>query len=157
LEPENFQVLEGIVRCAEPWTEAQIRWLHQHGIRSMVSLEPLDRELAEAVKLVGMRHLVLDVPDMGLPSAEQIERFLDFMREERASCHPVAIHCALGRGRTGTMYALWLVSTGVEPETAIRVAGTIETDQQKELVREFAAGLWSQTALDCERQAADGV
>jgi atypical dual specificity phosphatase len=142
VEPDNFEVLEGILRCAAPWTESQIHWLYKHGIRSIISLERLDEGLLSAIRSRGMRHLVLEVPDMGEPSMHQVERFLEFIEEDRAAHRPVAIHCALGKGRTGTMYALWLVSRGMEPEAAIRQAATLETEAQKDFVREFGAHLW---------------
>jgi len=140
LEPENFTVLEGIIRCAQPWTEAQVVWLYQRGVRAIVSLEPLDADLVNLIRMLGIRHLVLDVPDMKLPTPEQVAVFLEFMDEVHRD-GAVAIHCALGNGRSGTMYALWLVGRGVDPEDAIRRAGSLETEEQKEFVRAFGRSL----------------
>jgi len=140
LEPDSFEVLEGVIRCSQPWTESQIHWLYDRGVRAMVSLEPLDQGLVEAIRSLGISHLVLDVPDMRLPSAEQVQRFVEFMEAETSARRTVAIHCSMGRGRTGTMYALWLVSRGTDAEAAIDQAGTLETEGQRAFVRQFAAG-----------------
>lgn len=158
MEPDSFEVLEGVIRCSQPWTESQIRWLNDRGVKAMVSLEPLDQGLVDTIRSLGMKHLVLDVPDMQLPTAEQVESFLAFMEAETSARRTVAIHCAMGRGRTGTMYALWLVSRGADAETAIDQAGTLETEAQREFVRLFAAGaVCAKTAGAAQTTAAMGT
>ncbi|MGQ9524345.1 MAG: protein-tyrosine phosphatase family protein [Armatimonadota bacterium] len=141
MEPDSFEVLEGVIRCSQPWTESQIHWLYERGVRAMVSLEPLDSGLVQTIQSLGIDHLVLDVPDMSLPTSEQVDKFVAFMEAQTAARRTVAIHCAMGRGRTGTMYALWLVSRGVSGEAAIQQAGTLETESQREFVRRFAAAV----------------
>ena len=59
----------------------------------------------------------------------------------------VGVHCAMGRGRTGTMLACYLVAregyTGDDAiaETRRRRRGSIETRKQEQAVRNFAEHL----------------
>jgi atypical dual specificity phosphatase len=55
----------------------------------------------------------------------------------------VAVHCTAGKGRTGTVLAAYLVTTGLSAHAAIdRVRhlrpGSVETPDQEEAVEEFA-------------------
>ena len=56
----------------------------------------------------------------------------------------VGVHCELGRGRTGTMLACYLVAregySGDKAisETRARRKGSIETPQQEQAIKDFA-------------------
>ena len=55
----------------------------------------------------------------------------------------VAVHCAAGLGRTGTVLAAWFVTQGLSAQNAIaRVRrlrpGSVETEEQERAVEEFA-------------------
>ena len=60
-----------------------------------------------------------------------------------APFQPLAVHCHMGRGRTGTMLACYLLqSRGIDASTAIREIrrmrpGSIETSEQERLVHTY--------------------
>ena len=54
----------------------------------------------------------------------------------------VAVHCAAGKGRTGTVLAAYLVTQGMTAGEAIRKVrelrpGSVETYEQEQMIREW--------------------
>lgn len=92
------------------------------------------------------RGLVVDhlpIPDGGVPrmgpARELVDRVVAAMREGRS----VAVHCAAGLGRSGTVTACILIALGVRAEIAIRAVrfvrpGAIENLRQEAFVHRFA-------------------
>jgi len=50
---------------------------------------------------------------------EQMTTFIAEAQQAIDAGHGVIAHCAMGLGRTGTMLACYLVSTGTDPQVAI--------------------------------------
>ena len=79
-------------------------------------------------------------------TADDIRAALGVIESAHEAGRPVAVHCAAGLGRTGTVMAAWLVTQGLDADAAIaRIRelrpGSIETDEQEEAVRDFARSL----------------
>ncbi len=120
---------------------ADLAWLARQGIGAVVTLteEPLD---PAALRDAGLKSLHLPVQDFRAPRMTQMRRFVSFVEECFAQDLAVAVHCGAGMGRTGTMLACYLVSTGMDPETAARTVrrmrpGSIETGEQMESLHVF--------------------
>ena len=116
--------------------------LFSAGVRSIVSLveEPTDASVYESA---GFGFLSLPIPDGGAPTLAQAEAFVRFVTEQRRAGRPVAVYCALGLGRTGTMLAIYLVSQGETPSQAVaRVRAVerfaIQTGRQVRFLKEYA-------------------
>lgn len=113
------------------------------GIRAVVSLT--ERGLgAEAAARHGLAYLHLPVPDFHPPTLRQIESFVRFTGEQlEKGDGAVLVHCQAGMGRTGTMLAAYLVSTGMGANEAIETIrdlrpGSVETYSQEAIVHEWA-------------------
>ncbi|KAL7978228.1 hypothetical protein Chor_014767 [Crotalus horridus] len=115
-----------------PRLPAHYKYMHDHGIRHLVSLTERNPPYHDTCP--GIQVHRLRIADFCSPSAEQIQRFLQIA---------VAVHCLLGFGRTGTMLACYLAKThkisGVDAIQKIRQLrpGSIETYDQEKAVVQF--------------------
>lgn len=149
--PWNFSfVIPGqLAGLACPGSQAplahDLKCLAAEGIGALVSLTRAAPD-PEVVRRAALEPLHLPVEDFTPPTLGQIRSFVEFARRVIDSGHGVAVHCAAGQGRTGTMLACYLVSLGLPPEEAMDSVrairpGSIETPQQEARVREYARTL----------------
>jgi atypical dual specificity phosphatase len=118
-------------------------WLRRQGIATILSLTetPLDEGLLDAH---GFDWLHLPVEDLTPPSPDQLLAALAFVDRHRAHGAPVAVHCLMGQGRTGTVLAAYLIRDGLAPERALAelrlvCPGAVENPRQESALAEFAA------------------
>jgi atypical dual specificity phosphatase len=116
-------------------------YLYDSGIRVVVSLLnlPADQKIYEDA---GFAYLCLPIADGFPPSLEQTQRFVKFLNDQQQQGKAVAVHCAAGRGRTGTMLAAYLISQGthwLEAISRVRASepGAIETQRQMDFLKDF--------------------
>lgn len=111
------------------------------GIGSIVNLLdfPSDPSIYTSA---GIGYHYMPIKDGDAPSLEQFKGFLRFVHQERELGRTIAVHCAAGLGRTGTVLAGYLIAAGSTVEsaiTSIRAArhGAIETPQQIHFLHEL--------------------
>jgi atypical dual specificity phosphatase len=97
----------------------------------------------ELLKLLSAQAIHLPVPDFEPPTEAQLARGVAAITEALRGGTRVAVHCAAGLGRTGTLLAAYLVAEGHTPDESIaRVRavrpGSIETAAQVRAVHNYA-------------------
>jgi atypical dual specificity phosphatase len=132
-----------IAGLAKPQSLDDLAWLRANGIQLVITLlpEPLPKRWIDDA---GLMADMVPIPDFDPPTPDQFESIIRRMRKAADTGLGVAVHCQVGRGRTGTVLAGWLVSQGMSADTAIETIrrlrpGSIETMRQERAVHEFAA------------------
>ncbi|HJZ89363.1 MAG TPA: dual specificity protein phosphatase 23 [Gemmataceae bacterium] len=130
-----------LAASAEPGGPEQLAWLRAQGVDILVTLteDPLPRTWIDGAGLMGVH---VPIPDMDVPTVEQIEQVMSVIDKAKSSNMGVAIHCLAGRGRTGTILAAYFVYQGMSAEEAMQKVrelrpGSIEVTEQEEAIRAF--------------------
>lgn len=121
-------VEEGVLyRSGQPTPEELRELIDRHQLRTVVALRgtrhPQDPDAWEEWERQVCRDRSVDFVPLPCnhrnpPTAAQLKRFLDLMRD--TSRHPVLIHCRIGQQRTGMFCALYRVHLqGVDPDQAL--------------------------------------
>ncbi len=124
---------------AFPWTEEHFHFLREQGIDVILSFSnsPADQDLAKAYQ---MEVIHLPIIDMGIPSEETIDQFLDIVAKLKGKGKKIGVHCKYGMGRTGTMLAIYLIEFHqMRPKEALDKIrslrpGSVESYMQEEFV-----------------------
>jgi atypical dual specificity phosphatase len=145
VRPFDWLEPEGIGACEYPREEAALRGLSARGVSLLVNLHTRAHDPALLARH-GLVELHLPVEDWSPPDPEQIARGVEAIERARAEGRRVAVHCAAGLGRTGTLLACYLVRRGLTPAEAIarvRAArpGSVESGEQSEAVAAYALSL----------------
>lgn len=140
----NFSwLIEGeLAGSARPLGGIGLAALNRRGVRALISLTEKPPS-ASSLRRAGLAGVHLPIADFTAPTLAQIAAAVSAIDDFRARGLPVAVHCAAGRGRTGTILAAYLVSQGATAEAAIEQIrtqrpGSIETPEQEAAVREYA-------------------
>ena len=150
--PENLSfVIEGkLAGSAHPgrWMdlEQDLAGLRRLGVAAIVSLtgNPLPADMLDAQGIEGHH---IPISDFTPPTLDQIRDFTAFVQNRISrDAGAVLVHCQAGIGRTGTMLATYLVTTGMSAAEAIREIrrlrpGSIETISQEDAVRMWERAL----------------
>jgi atypical dual specificity phosphatase len=120
---------------------ADLAWLRENGVQVLISLteDPLPRNW---VNDAGLMAVHIPVTDFTAPSERQLRLAVETIDGAKRSGMGVAVHCAAGKGRTGTVLAAYLVSQGMTASEAIRKVrelrpGSVETYEQEQAIQEW--------------------
>lgn len=117
-----------------------------YGIGVVVSLTEQGID-ASAVDQAGLSYVHLPVVDFTPPSQDALDRVVELASHAKQTGRAVAVHCAAGMGRTGTVLAAVMVGVaGLSADDAVTFVrkvrpGSIETPEQERAVHDYATRL----------------
>lgn len=106
VDVNNFgKVTDFFYRGAQP-KEDEYEQLAALGIKTIIDLRNDPKDYAEATaRQFGLKYINLPMSDKNYPAADADDKFLSLVNDE--ANHPVFVHCAGGRHRTGAMIAVY--------------------------------------------------
>lgn len=161
--PGNFRWFDEqkqVGGSAVPFGE-DVEGLRILGVGTVISLIPDDQfplfeEFAVQLEKQDIDHHTIDIPNLGTPTEKQITEFLETINTALDSGR-VLIHCVGGKGRTGTMAGIYLLSTGVPFDEMVTKVKYVESQDQVDCLVNFSLAQ-SRKTLDrghLERLAAE--
>lgn len=155
--PTNFSwvVNNELAGSGLPLSFNQVMWLVKRGIRTIVTVREIplpvqwlsldeSKDPQSRNKIIEkINYLHLRVEDYHSPSIEQIDSTVNFIKNEIEAKRPVLVHCAAGKGRTGTILGAYLLrKESLSAKNAItRIRnlrpGSIQTDSQEKSLHEY--------------------
>lgn len=155
--PTNFSwvINNQLAGSGLPLSFDQFKWLVNHGIGTIVTVREIslpshwfsagDSESLQHhynnIKKINYLHL--RVEDYHAPAVEEIDSTVKFIENEIEAKRAVLVHCAAGKGRTGTILGAYLLKienhSAKDAITRIRNIrpGSIQTDSQENSLYEY--------------------
>jgi atypical dual specificity phosphatase len=143
--PTNFSwvIKDKLAGSGMPITYSQFLWAITHGIKTIVTIRevPLPSQwFSNGSNSNAIDYLHLIVEDYGAPSLEEIDNTVDYIQHQIHEEKPVMVHCAAGRGRTGTILAAYLMKhQSMNAEQAVSKIrkirpGSIQSESQESAI-----------------------
>ena len=144
--PTNFSwvIEDGLAGSGMPMTYSQFIWLIRTGIKAIVTIRevPLPSKWL-ANKAIDYFHL--KVEDYGAPSLSGMDTTVNYVQEHINDGKPVMVHCAAGRGRTGTVLAAYFLKNfNLTAEQAIKKIRDLRPGSIQSLAQEKAIEMYEE-------------
>lgn len=149
-KPTNFSwVIDNkLAGSGTPMTSEQYRWLIKNNIKSIVTVRefPLPQKwlVDNEKEIIINDYKFVYVKDYGVPSLEVLDNIVDYINIKiTKEKKPLVVHCAAGKGRTGTILAAYLLKQdNISSQEAIKKIrslrpGSIQSKIQEEILHKY--------------------
>ena len=96
-----------------------IEIIAKNNIQAILDLRKESHHDKDKLKKFSMQHFKLSIPDRNTPTLEETQNAIKWIDSQIVQNKKVLVHCNLGRGRGPLMVILYLISKGMNPESAI--------------------------------------
>ena len=149
-KPTNFSwVIDNkLAGSGTPMTSEQYRWQIKNNIKSIVTVRefPLPQKwlVDNEKETIINDYKFVYVKDYGVPSLEVLDNIVDYINIKiTKEKKPLVVHCAAGKGITGTILAAYLLKQdNISSQDAIKKIrslrpGSIQSKIQEEILHEY--------------------
>jgi len=145
-QPHRANPFDWIVKgkmAASWWPDKELYDIYnKEGIKVIINASEFDNKKHNPKDFT---YYHINIPDYGLPTENQVKRFLEITEIHGKDKKPIVVHCVAGCGRTGQLIVIWASYNGhlpnnIDPVKWIRKIRPccLETKEQMELARRMA-------------------
>ena len=140
--PTNFSwvIPQKLAGSGLPSSYDQLTWLATNNIKILVTIReiPLPEIWVKKVNSQNyeLENYFLKTDDYNAPTVDEIHKVIGYIEKNIEANKPVLVHCAAGKGRTGTVLAAYLIKKeGLTPFEAVKKLrlmrpGSVQSKQQ---------------------------
>lgn len=144
--PTNFSwvIKDVLAGSGMPMTYSQYIWLVRHGVKTIVTIREVPLP-SEWLTNKAMDYFHLEVEDYGAPSLGNLDATVNFIKKQIDDGKPVMVHCAAGKGRTGTILAAYFLKNyNLTSELAIKRIRDLRPGSVQSLPQEKAIEMYEE-------------